>query len=327
MPERKFEAWRKEINSEKASGRRSADSREIFYFEDYRGPDGSPVGLPCAQNFPPAREQSSRPAEESIANSMNIIVINSGSNGNAVYVESRRSGSAVLLDCGLSRRQIEIRLKVHGRFLDRVRAVFISHEHGDHVRGLPMVLRTYPVPVYLTEPTHRNLWAREMVRAPKFMENTGKVKVEDITVQAVPKSHDAADPVSFLVTTGGKRFLYSTDLGTHSRELADLLPTVEALLLESNYDFDMLWNGDYPDALKSRVDSEVGHLSNRQAMELIETHCDGRLRALILGHISENNNTTEKVGTAIKAMLRRKPELTPLVLIASRYNVSDVITI
>ena len=258
---------------------------------------------------------------------MNIIVINSGSNGNAVYVESRRSGSAVLLDCGLSRRQIEIRLQVHGRFLDRVRAIFISHEHGDHVRGLPMVLKTYRVPVHLTKPTHRHLYERYAVSHPVIMENTGRVRVEDIVVEALPKSHDAADPVSFLVTTGGKRFLYATDLGIESDRLVELLPTLDALLLESNYDFDMLWGGSYPEELKARVDSDHGHLSNRQAAELIEAHCDGRLRALILGHISENNNTPETVSTTVTAMLRRKPELTPLVHIASRYNVSDVITI
>lgn len=259
--------------------------------------------------------------------SLSIIVLNSGSNGNAVYVESRATGAAVLLDCGISRRQIELRLKVHGRFAQSIRAVFITHEHGDHVRGLPVLTKTYHVPVYLTERTYRGLWARDSLKGFHFVANTETVRVEDLTVQAIPKSHDAADPVSFLVEAGGTRFLYSTDLGHADAGHAALLPTLDALLLESNYDDEMLRTGPYPEDLKARVRSDVGHLSNAQAMEVLERHCDGRLRALILGHVSENNNTPDIVLREAEALLARRPDLRPAIHVASRYNVGEIIDI
>ncbi len=258
---------------------------------------------------------------------MHVIVLNSGSNGNAVYVESVRSGAAVLLDCGISRKQIEVRLKVHGRYADRVRGVFITHEHGDHVRGVEVFNRMYHVPLYLTEETFRRMWSRAALKGFHFMAHHDSVTLEDITVTAVPKSHDAADPVSFLVTIDGVRFLYSTDHGELGESITALLPTVDALMLESNYDVRMLWEGDYPDDLKARVDSVVGHLSNDQATSYIERHCDGKLRTLILAHVSENNNTPEHVAAAAADMLARTPHLRPTVHIASRHTVGDIITV
>lgn len=266
-------------------------------------------------------------APDASASRMHIIVLNSGSNGNAVYVESAKSGAGVLLDCGISRKQIEVRLKVHGRFADRVRGVFITHEHGDHVRGLEVFNRMYHAPLHLTEETYRRLWSRAALKGFHFMRHHDKVAVEDITVQAVPKSHDAADPVSFLVTIDGVRFLYSTDHGELGDAITALLPSVDALMLESNYDVQMLWEGDYPADLKARVDSRVGHLSNDQAMSYVERHCDGKLRALILAHVSENNNTHELVREATDAMLTRASQLRPAVYIASRHTVGDLISV
>ncbi|MBI5645467.1 MAG: MBL fold metallo-hydrolase [Ignavibacteriae bacterium] len=260
---------------------------------------------------------------------MNIIVLNSGSNGNAVYVESPASGAAVLLDCGISNRQIETRLKVHGRFTNSIRGVFITHEHGDHIRGVQSFSKHNRVPVYLTEQTYRNFWQRDGLKGFHFINPDGEnsVAVEDISVRAFPKSHDAADPVFFLVEIGDKRFLYVTDLGASNERLDALIPTVDALMLESNYDSDMLWNGDYPEDLKERVDSELGHLSNEQAMTLLDTHAGGDLRLLIFAHISENNNTPEIVAREAEALLARKPGFTPRFELASRHTVSEVYTI
>ncbi len=260
---------------------------------------------------------------------MNIIVLNSGSNGNAVYVESPASGAAVLLDCGISNRQIETRLKVHGRFTNSIRGVFITHEHGDHIRGVQSFSKHNRVPVYLTEQTYRNFWQRDGLKGFHFINPNGEgaVAVEDISVRAYPKSHDAADPVFFLVEIRDKRFLYVTDLGASNEQLDALIPTVDALMLESNYDTDMLWNGDYPEDLKERVDSELGHLSNEQAITILETHANGALRLLIFAHISENNNTPEIVAREAEALFARKPGFTPQFEIASRHTVSEVYSI
>jgi phosphoribosyl 1,2-cyclic phosphodiesterase len=258
---------------------------------------------------------------------VNIIVLNSGSNGNAVYVESPRSGAAVLLDCGISRKQIELRLKVHGRYLHNVRGVFVTHEHADHVRGLPVTTKMYRVPTFLTEPTWRNLWKNKPYKGHQFIRYKTAAKVEDITVEAYPKSHDAADPVFFVVTIDGTRFLYATDLGVHSEEVQRLLGEVDAALIESNYDEDMLEHGPYPQHLKDRISAPHGHLSNTQAMQLIESHCNGRLHTLILGHLSEKNNTPEVVQREVDAVLARRHGFRPRVVIASRYEVGELLSI
>ena len=256
---------------------------------------------------------------------MNIIVLNSGSNGNAVYVESRASGASVLLDCGISRKRIQDRLQVHGRFLENLSAAFITHEHADHARGVSVVTKLFHTPVYLTEGTYRGMQRFGKFKGFRLIENSETVQIEDITVQAFSKPHDAADPVFFLVTIAGKRFLYATDLGESNAEVERLLPEVDALLLESNYDYDMLVGGDYPPFLQERIHGSEGHLSNSQAMQLIEKHCNGSLKLLILGHLSENNNTPEIVQREIGDVLRRKTEFSPRVHVASRYDVGEVL--
>jgi phosphoribosyl 1,2-cyclic phosphodiesterase len=256
-----------------------------------------------------------------------IIVLNSGSNGNAVYVESLETGSAVLLDCGISRRQIEQRLKIHGRNPASLDAVFLTHEHADHVRGVETLQKLRRLPVCLTEGTLESMRHRFEIADPRIVHRAGSVTVGDITVSFHPKQHDAADPVFFHLEAGGVRFLYATDLGTGNERLTGLLPEADALLLESNYDTAMLWDGDYPPYLKERIDADHGHLSNTQAMQLLEQHAPSSLRLLIFGHLSENNNTPEIVQDEVTALLKRAPHLRPHVHIASRYDVSDVMTV
>jgi phosphoribosyl 1,2-cyclic phosphodiesterase len=255
---------------------------------------------------------------------MRIIVLNSGSNGNAVYVESAATGTGVLLDCGLTRKQIETRLKVHGRYPSNIRAIFVTHEHADHIRGVPGLTRVYHMPVHLTEQTYRNYWRKDMVKGHRFMAIGEPVAIGDVTVEAYPKSHDAADAVFFVVRAGGKSFLYVTDLGVHNEQLTAMMPDADGMLLESNYDADMLRNGSYPEFLKQRIMSDIGHLSNKDARRLLEKHADGRLRLLILGHLSEHNNTPELVAAEMDALLDRKEGFRPLVHIASRHDVSEV---
>lgn len=258
---------------------------------------------------------------------MNIIVLNSGSNGNAVYVESRETGAAVLLDCGISRKQIEARLKVHGRFPENIRGIFVTHEHRDHTRGIAMMQKLHRIPVYMTEPTWKHMYDRDRLESFAALRHHESIRIADVTVETFPKSHDAADPVFFIVRVGARSMLYATDLGTHDELLIAFMRSVDVVFLESNYDPHMLWTGSYPEDLKTRIDSRVGHLSNAQAMELIETHCDGNVHTIILGHLSENNNRPDVVRRAFEGVLARRPLFRPRVHIASRDDVSDVIEI
>ncbi len=258
---------------------------------------------------------------------MRIIVLNSGSNGNAVYVESAASGAAVLLDCGLSRRETERRLKLRARSLDRIRAVFITHEHRDHVAGLAQIGKHQEVRIFAgagTIPPLRRSAPRLLLRPVHPGE---KVAVDDLEVTAYPKSHDAADALFFRIDCRGRSFVYATDLGTHNRELAASLAEADGLLLESNYDEEMLREGRYPPDIKARIRSDAGHLSNAQSMRLLETHCNGNLRLLILGHISENNNTHEIVRRELETLFARRPGFRPAVHLASRHEPSGIITL
>lgn len=258
---------------------------------------------------------------------MHIIVLNSGSNGNAVYVESPASGAGVLLDCGISRRQVEQRLKVHGRFLQNIKGVFVTHEHADHVRGIPVLTRVHAVPTFLTEATFRGMHRNRPYKGHRFIRHGEEVQVEDIRVTAFAKNHDAADPVFFLLSVGEKQFLYATDLGEAAAELGPMLGRVDAALLESNYDEDMLENGPYPAYLKARIRAAHGHLSNLQAMDLLRTYANGRLHTLILGHLSENNNTPACVQNEVDRLLAARTDFRPRVVIASRYTVGDLLTV
>ncbi|MDT8322864.1 MAG: MBL fold metallo-hydrolase [Bacteroidota bacterium] len=258
---------------------------------------------------------------------MHIIVLNSGSNGNAVYVESDSSGAGVLLDCGISRRQVEQRLKVHGRFLQHIKGVFITHEHADHVRGLPVLTRQQQVPTYLTEGTFRSMHRNKPYKGHRFIRLGEEVPVEDIRVTAYAKNHDAADPVCFRVSIGEKHFLYVTDLGEDTEEIGALLGGADAALIESNYDVDMLEHGPYPPYLKARIRAAHGHLSNLQAMELLRRHANGRLHTLILGHLSENNNTPECVQKEVDRLLAARSGFRPRVVIASRFTVGEVLSL
>jgi phosphoribosyl 1,2-cyclic phosphodiesterase len=171
------------------------------------------------------------------------------------------------------------------------------------------------------------MWMHKPHKGFHFIKTGEAVTLGDIEVRAFAKHHDARDPVYFDVRISGKRFLYVTDLGTHNQELLSMLPEVDALLLESNYDDHMLDTGGYPEHLKARIRSDYGHFSNAQAMQLIRDHCDGRLHTLLLGHLSENNNTPDLVQNEITALLNTRPDFRPRVHIASRYDVSEVLSV
>jgi len=258
---------------------------------------------------------------------MRVIVLNSGSNGNAVFVESVESGHALLFDCGISRKQIELRLQAHKRSLSNVLGIFLTHEHGDHVRGLPTLTKLHRIPTYLTEGTYQGLRKYRSDTEFHIISNNDSVDIGEFTVFSRPKSHDARDPVYFELLSGNKRFVYATDLGVAGNDFPDSLRMADAVMLESNYDEEMLNNGPYPEYLKARIRSGKGHLSNKQSMDLLRDHCNGRLSMLIFAHLSENNNRPELVQRELDTLLQLRPEFRPRVHIASRRTVSEVFTV
>jgi len=227
--------------------------------------------------------------------SLQIASLNSGSNANCYYIGNKNE--AVLIDAGLSCRETDKRMKRLGLDITLVKAVFISHEHGDHIAGLPVLAKKYRLPVYITQNTLRNCnFVIEEALTFSFIRNK-PVTIGALSIIPFIKSHDANDPHSFIVSNNAVHVGVITDIGYACTHVIKHFKLCDAVFLESNYCEQMLENGSYPLHLKKRISSKKGHLSNDQALELFLKHKPENLQLLILSHLSENNNHPEIVNT------------------------------
>jgi phosphoribosyl 1,2-cyclic phosphodiesterase len=248
--------------------------------------------------------------------------LQSGSNGNSIYVEA--GNTRLLFDAGISGIRAKTRLEARGRNIRDCNAVIISHNHADHVSCAGVFHRKFGLPLYLTEKTHRASRglmgvvsnARHFVAGERFV-------VGDVAVQTIPTPHDGVDPVCFVVMHGGKSLGILTDLGHPFKALDDAMGEVDAAFLESNYDHDMLVQGSYPEPLKQRIMGSAGHLSNDESAALAKRHLNGRLRWLAIAHLSAENNEPEIALATHRARLGR---LLPIYH-ASRHEPSEVLEV
>ncbi|RYZ49059.1 MAG: MBL fold metallo-hydrolase, partial [Sphingobacteriales bacterium] len=210
---------------------------------------------------------------------LHITSLNSGSNGNCYYIGNENE--AVLIDVGISCKELEARMNRLGLKMELVRAVFISHEHSDHISGLKTLLKKYSVPVFITPQTLRNGKLRFEASLINNFIAYETVLVGDLQVTAFPKFHDACDPHSFIVTDGTVNIGVFTDIGQVCDHLTVHFSRCHAAFLESNYDEVMLREGPYPWYLKNRITSGKGHLSNRQALELFLNHRPAHMTHLL----------------------------------------------
>ena len=224
--------------------------------------------------------------------SLFIASLNSGSNGNCYYVGN--DTEAVLVDAGISCRETEKRMAKLGLEMERVKAIFISHEHTDHISGLPVLAKKYGLPVYISENTLRNsrmILPEQLVR--HF--NTASVNIGALRVTAFEKLHDAADPYSFIIEGNEIKIGVLTDIGEACKQVVHYFKQCHAVFLESNYDEQMLEKGGYPLHLQKRISGGKGHLSNTEALELFVAHRAPYLSHLLLSHLSQQNNRPELV--------------------------------
>lgn len=244
---------------------------------------------------------------------LSIASLNSGSNGNCYYVGNGRE--AILIDAGLSGRETDRRMKRLGLNPKSLRGIFITHEHGDHIRGLKSVVKKYKLPVYVTAKTLEHGHLR--VKDP-FLKNFNSfvpIDIGGLSVIALPKFHDACDPHSFVVSCNHVNVGVFTDTGSPCKNLIHHFKQCHAAFLESNYDERMLEEGSYPYALKNRIRGGRGHLSNKQALQLFLEYRPPYMSHLFLSHLSENNNRPEIVQRLFAPCAGRTQ-----IIIASRYQ-------
>jgi len=251
--------------------------------------------------------------------SLFITSLNSGSNGNCYYVGNH--SEAVLIDAGISCRETEKRMKLLGLSMNTVRAIFISHEHGDHIKGLTTLANKYNLPVYITTATAK-AGTRLIGHLSKTFTANEPVLVGELLVTAFTKQHDAIDPHSFIINYKGTTVGVFTDIGKACKQVTHYFQQCHAAFLEANYDEIMLETGRYPIQLKNRIRGGHGHLSNNQALELFTKHRPPFMTHILLSHLSKENNEPRLV----EEMFTKQAGGIS-VIIASRYQATELYTV
>lgn len=234
---------------------------------------------------------------------MRMCSIASGSSGNCIYVGS--DATHLLIDVGISGKRTECGLNslgISGRELD---GILITHEHADHISGLGVLARKYQIPIYATAGTIEALKScgslgkmdEELFHEVKADE---KMVIKDLTVNPMRISHDAAEPVAYRIGYGNKKVGICTDLGVYNDYTVECLRGMDALLIEANHDVNMLQVGPYPYYLKQRILGERGHLSNENSGRLLSRIIHDKLQAIVLGHLSKENNLPELAYEAVR---------------------------
>jgi phosphoribosyl 1,2-cyclic phosphodiesterase len=254
-----------------------------------------------------------------------VCLLASGSKGNSIFVES--GGCKILVDAGLSARQILARLQAIGVDGTELDAVFITHEHIDHTRGAGVLARKLKIPVVASA----SVWneCRESFGTTSIaeFESGSPFTFKDLLIDPFPITHDACDPVGFIIESRDGRIGVATDLGIVTRLVTDKLQGCRAVVLEANHDEGMLLNGPYPWHLKQRIKSRHGHLSNVQSAELLEEILHPLLEGVFLAHLSEVNNDPTVAYDTARTLLDGQYVCAPRLQVGHQHRVSDVLTV
>lgn len=265
---------------------------------------------------------------------MRLVSIASGSSGNCIYVGSE--STHLLVDAGISNKRIEQGLSEIGLKGSEINGIVITHEHSDHTKGLGVLARKYGVPIYGTQETLEEIskmkylgeYPSELFRA---IQPDVDFSVGDLEVKPFRIDHDAANPVAYRIQHRKKSVAVATDMGHYDQYIIDHLQGLDALLVESNHDVKMLETGPYPYYLKRRILGDHGHLSNENAGRLLGYILHDRLKYILLGHLSKENNYEELAYETVRLEITqgdnpyRASDFS--IEVAKRDRMSDIITV
>lgn len=233
---------------------------------------------------------------------MRFACLGSGSEGNALVVEA--GGTRVLLDCGFGLRETASRLARLGLAPDDLDAVLVTHEHSDHVGGVPRLAAKFGLPVWVSHGTHAFLANLDQLPSDcHLFDSHSPFAIGGLLIQPFPVPHDAREPAQFVFGDGAVRLGVLTDTGCSTPHIQAMLSGCQALVLECNHDAAMLANGPYPPSLKRRVAGNFGHLANAAAADLLRALDTGSLQHIIAAHLSRKNNTPRLAQQALAQAL------------------------
>ncbi len=242
---------------------------------------------------------------------MKFCVLASGSKGNSTYIAS--GNTSILIDAGLSGKEIQRRLASIGVDVKDLDAILVTHEHSDHIKSVPVLSRRGHIHVFANQATYRSADAGlEKVYSYRDFNTGESFEFQDLSIHPFSISHDTADPVGFLVSNGCSSLGYCTDTGKVTRLMGHRLSSCNGLILESNHDPDILKNGPYPQFLKQRVQSNKGHLANEDAAAFLAELLHENLTEIVLAHLSETNNLPEKARYAAAKAVKKAAAEMPL---------------
>jgi phosphoribosyl 1,2-cyclic phosphodiesterase len=254
---------------------------------------------------------------------LKFSILSSGSGGNSVYIEA--DGKRILIDAGLSEKKLSQRIAHIDRPLKGLDAVFATHEHSDHIRGMGPLLRKHQIQLYTTEGTYKRA-SSTLGKLPGFNTIRAGQPIEfgELMVEPYATPHDAEESVAFVIHYRGLRLGLATDLGKVTAEVKNKLQNLDALLIEANHDVEMLDAGPYPWVTKRRIKSDVGHLSNEACGEMLASVKHSGLRLVVLMHMSETNNHPDLARLTAQQALGQD---TPNMIIAEQNHPTPLISL
>lgn len=247
----------------------------------------------------------------------------SGSSGNCFFIgENKKTG--ILIDAGISCKQIAERLNSFSIIPQAIKAIFITHEHTDHIKGAEVFSNKFKVPIFATKETLERLPDTLQLNPINKDETT---KIFELEIRTFPKSHQAKNPVSYQISGGNKRISIITDAGYCCKNIVEATKDSNLLCLESNHDIQMLEQGPYPWHIKKWIKSDTGHLSNLQAGINVIENASSKLKHLILAHLSQTNNIPQLAIKSMENLIKERNDLKPKLDISTRERPTNLIRI